>query len=122
MSYLSNSRFRLDLTNAQNALLLTSLAIQAFHMENGRYPVSLDELAPDCIEYIPADPFAPGELLRYRSANIRYVLYSVGPDGEDNAGQPIYQEDASKGAYRATGARQVKIQSRGDIVAGVNIS
>lgn len=66
------------------------------------------------------NPFAVQGPFKYRIKGENYTLYSVGPDGEDNAGTPIdapqYVEDAHvKQRYRITP------KTRGNIVAGVNI-
>lgn len=104
---------------AQNGLLLIALALRAYRLEHGRYPVTLAELAPVYVKKIPADPFALQGVFGYRIAGNTFVLYSVGPDGKDNGGVPIndpkWATPASpKGRYR------VMIESQGDIVAGVN--
>jgi len=119
---------RIDETRAdtQNALLLTLLALRAYRLEHGAYPIALSALVPGYLKAVPDDPFALSGTLRYRLAGAKFVLYSVGPDGNDDGGKPIF--DATKPAPlypRLTISDQrysVEPDSRGDIVAGVNIS
>ena len=51
----------------------------------GHLPETLAELVPTFLEAVPLDPF-DGQPLRYRHTNDLYVVYSVGPDGEDQDG------------------------------------
>ena len=77
-------------TLALNRLMRTDLAIRAFRQESGRLPRSLAELTPRYLHDPLVDPFS-GEPLRYRADGLNFQLYSVGPDGEDDGGQPIPQ-------------------------------
>ena len=62
------------------------LALQAYRMNRGSYPASLDSLVPSYLSAVPLDPFTAGNPLRYRKSGFSYLLYSVGPDGVDNGG------------------------------------
>jgi hypothetical protein len=108
-------------TRAQNALLAVSFALRAYFLEHNDYPLTLDELQQDgYLKKIPLDPFGSTGKLVYRRTKPKYVLYSVGPDGKDDGGKPIddpREATASGGEY----ARHTpRIDSQGDIVAGVN--
>jgi hypothetical protein len=103
------SRYRYVLNETQNALLITALAVTAYHQNHGRYPESLEALAPAYLPSVPIDPFSAGFPLRYRLSGGSPVLYSVGPDGKDDGGTPI-----------APAGQTPQQQSTGDIVAGVN--
>ena len=105
----------------QNRLLLVSLALRAYRLEHGGYPVSLAELAPAYLKQIPDDPFALKGAFLYRINGQKYVLYSVGPDGKDNGGTPI--DDPKLATAISPNARYniVKQDSVGDIVAGKNL-
>lgn len=116
---ISNTRFREVQTHAQNGLLLVALALHAYKLEKGRYPAALTELAPSYLKKVLEDPFALQGGFRYRSEVTRYVLYSVGPDGTDEGGRPIDDPNAADPA-RPRARHQVQLESRGDIVAGVN--
>jgi len=63
-----------------------SLALEQFRLDhNGSLPESLHELAPASAGKIPTDPF-DGMQIRYKRLAHGYLVYSVGPDGEDNEG------------------------------------
>ena len=49
-------------------------------------PEKLDELVPQFLAQIPADPF-DGKPLRYARQKAGYIVYSLGPSGVDNGGQ-----------------------------------
>jgi hypothetical protein len=70
-----------------------SIALEAYRRQNGRLPDSLQVLAPTWIDQIPADPF-DGQLLRYMRTSNGYIIYSVGPDKDDNGG--LNKEDAGR--------------------------
>lgn len=109
----TEDRVRDVANDAENQLLFASLAIRIFYLEHGRYPRWLNEL-PERIRPQLADPFGAGNF-GYHLTEKSYTLYSIGPDGQDNAGTPI--RSSSPGDVPASG---VGSQSFGDIVAGVN--
>lgn len=110
------ARLRHTDNEGQNALLITALALHAYHLEHGAYPTALSELVPAYLARVPDDPFALSGPVRYRRNGAAFVLYSVGPDGKDDGGTPI--RDTSK-----TGRSRyfVWLDSQGDIVAGQNL-
>jgi hypothetical protein len=110
------ARFRDADNDTQNNLLMASLALRAYQADHGSYPASLSQLVPSYLHSLPSDPFAVSGPLRYRKTGSKYVLYSVGPDGVDDGGKPIV--DQSQSGERRT---MVEPDSKGDIVAGVNI-
>ena len=72
---------------ARRHMAATALAIRLFEVEHGRRPASLDELVPEYLPALPADPFtAGGRPLGYLPDAPQPILYSVGADGEDNGG------------------------------------
>jgi hypothetical protein len=115
-------------SETQNELLLVTLALRAYRLEHGAYPDTLAELVPAYLTRVPSDPFALGGPLRYRREGGNYRLYSVGPDGKDDGGQPVDARRTKEGrawTQKAMGASlaqryQVREDSVGDIVAGVN--
>lgn len=112
------ARLKVAVNEADNHLLLTTLALRAYRVERGSYPQTLEELREQgYLKTLPADPFsAPGrELLCYRRDGTRYVLYSVGPDGKDDKGRAIEQKGEDGRVSYA-----VRPESTGDIVAGVS--
>jgi hypothetical protein len=65
---------------------LTILALQRYHRDNGQYPISLDALCQaGYIDSVPTDPYSDGPL-SYKTANGTFVLYSLGPDFDDDHG------------------------------------
>lgn len=79
---------------AQSRLLISLLtsaairgmALQAYFADNGTYPETLDELVPEYLETVPVDLFADAPLI-YRREQSGYVLYSLGPNMEDDGGR-----------------------------------
>jgi hypothetical protein len=53
---------------------------------NGELPDTTATLAPNLIMKIPADPF-DGQPLRFKRLESGYMVYSVGPDAEDDGGK-----------------------------------
>ena len=106
---------------SQNLLLVTTLALRSYHAEQGNYPETLAALVPATLSRVPEDPFAREGRLRYRRTDDGYLLYSVGPDGKDDGGKPI-RNPLEKGEKDTPGNRHVvRLESKGDIVAGVNV-
>src|SRR5438445_1870660 len=67
-------------------LAQTVLAVERFRLSGQRLPSDLDELVPDFLPQIQADPF-DGAPLRYKLLSKGYVVYSIGPDGHDDGGK-----------------------------------
>jgi len=65
---------------------ITGIAVERYRLENGQRPHALAELVPQHIEEVPTDPFS-GEALRYKQTENGYIVYSVGPDREDDGGR-----------------------------------
>ena len=76
------------------------LATAAYHSDHGKYPEKLKALVPKYITEIPIDPFS-GEPLKMISAKDGLILYSVGPNLEDDQGaifeDGTYGSDPTKG-------------------------
>ena len=70
---------------AHQRLAITALAIEGFRNEHGKLPEELEELVPKYLEEIFDDPFTVVEL-EYERKEQGYVIYSIGPDREDNGG------------------------------------
>jgi len=103
-----------------NELLLVTLALHTYRLEQGHYPASLAELAPAYLQKLPDDPCAAEGTFHYRLKGADYVLYSVGPDGKDDGGRPIDNPKDASATYPLWRYR-VGRESLGDIVAGINI-
>lgn len=70
--------------DASHALLQVKLELLAKYGAHGTFPAKLD--------YLPMDPFSD-DALRYRRTKAGFVLYSVGPDHQDNGGVPGTRND-----------------------------
>jgi hypothetical protein len=81
---------------ARLRLLVTDLALHAFNRENKAYPRNLSELVPRYLATVPLDPFGTSPLV-YRPGPEGGLLYSVGPDGQDDGGQPLAEKSPVAG-------------------------
>jgi hypothetical protein len=62
-------------------------ALERYRLANGKYPDSLNALAPQLLTAVPLDPI-DGHSLRYvREDDAHFVLYSVGWNQTDDSGQ-----------------------------------
>jgi hypothetical protein len=68
-----------------------AFASAAYRRDHGRYPETLEALAPRYLPRIPLDLFS-GKALTYRPAADGYLLYSVGINGQDDEGRS-YDDD-----------------------------
>jgi hypothetical protein len=99
-----------------NRLLTVQLALQAYHGEHGACPDTLNALvSAGYLSKLPDDPFALSGSFRYVHTGKGYLLYSLGPDGVDDGGKPIMDSK-----YPSRPATSLEVDSKGDIVAGVN--
>lgn len=71
---------------ARNRTAATALAAERYRRQHGRFPEKLEQLTPKFLPAVPTDPF-DGQPLRYAASENRRVVYSIGPDGVDDAGQ-----------------------------------
>ncbi len=65
-----------------------ALAAERFRVANGRFPEKPDELVPEFIEALPADPF-DGKPLRLTATADGIVIYSVGSNMTDEGGAVV---------------------------------
>lgn len=73
---------------ANTRLVVTAIAVERHRLRYGTYPETLQELVPQVIAVVPADP-ADGNPLRYqRLAKDQFLLYSIGEDLKDDGGDP----------------------------------
>ena len=70
---------------ALRRILLVELALENYHDARGHYPETLDELMPDELVELPVDPFTGGPL-KYRVTSEGFLVYSVGPNRQDDRG------------------------------------
>lgn len=82
---------------AKRRTLLTAIALERHRLaHDGRLPGRLEELVPRFLPAVPQDAFAEGPLL-YRALPSGYVVYSVGPDRQDNRGRD--RDNKAKGPF-----------------------
>jgi len=62
-----------------------ALAVERHRLAIGDLPEKLTDLAPAYLASVPEDPF-DGEVLRYKQLDAGFVVYSVGPDQQDDGG------------------------------------
>jgi len=73
---------------ASHQATLTILALARWRAEKGEYPASLDQLtAAGLLTDLPMDPFSDKPVI-YRRTGDNFILYSLGPNFEDNGGKP----------------------------------
>ena len=72
------------------SLARTGLAVERFRGAQGRLPERLEELVPEWLEEMPADPWNDGKPLSYRvREDGEFVVYSYGQDREDDDGVEV---------------------------------
>jgi len=77
-----------DMKTARIREAQIALALSAYDAEHGRYPGSLSELEAEGWQ-LPTDPFG-GESFHYRVEGEGFVVWSVGPDMDDDAAAKDY--------------------------------
>lgn len=75
-----------DLAMVQRDLAVVALGLCAYKADNGKYPQSLDALAPKYLQKAP-DDFCSGKSFIYKTTGQGYVLYSVGENMKDDGGK-----------------------------------
>jgi hypothetical protein len=82
----SNALVRFADAETARRLTVTAIALKRYHLAHHAYPASLRDLVPQYLAEVPRD-FMDGKPLRYTlQPDGNFLLYSVGEDGEDNAG------------------------------------
>jgi hypothetical protein len=83
---LVNSPRKFALAQATVNLARTACALERRRLAQGKYPQTLDVLAPQFIAKVPHDPIG-GQPLHYRPTDDgQFILYSVGWNEEDDGG------------------------------------
>jgi hypothetical protein len=75
--------FRRDRAVLRTAII--GLALERYRLEKGYWPKELTELVPAYLPAVPCDPF-DGRETRYKTLPDGVIVYSVGPDGQDDGG------------------------------------
>jgi hypothetical protein len=72
-------------TRAQLRCAVAALALERYRHDHGDWPKKLTDLEGKYLTSVPVDPY-DRQPLRYRPTDDGVVVYSVGPDREDNGG------------------------------------
>ncbi len=73
---------------ARQAALMLALASQLYHRQHGDWPAKLEDLMPDILPKLPADPFGKsGETLLLKRDGDELLIYSVGTNQLDDGGK-----------------------------------
>jgi len=117
------AQFKDVICQTQNHLLTVAFSLRAYDVEHGQYPKSLKELVPSYLKAIPTDPFTNSASLSYGLVGKKYVLYSIGPDGQNNGGTASAdgKKQPKNPGNKPGGLSWISNGSTGDIVAGVNL-
>lgn len=75
------------------------LALKVYKERNGTYPEELDKLTPHLLREIPLDPFTGKDLI-YSKSKDGFLLYSFGPNMEDDGGMPRFRGKAKTEAEK----------------------
>lgn len=74
-----------------------ALAAERFRMNTGQFPTTADQLVPEFLETVPADPY-DGKPLRLATTEEGIVVYSVGENAVDDRGEVVPAEGERFGA------------------------
>ena len=67
---------------------MLSLASQLYHRQHGDWPTKLEDLVPDILSKLPADPYGKsGETLLLKRDGDELIIYSVGTNQMDDGGK-----------------------------------
>lgn len=80
---------------AEERAAIAVLAIERYRRQRGELPDTLDDLVPDYLAAVPADP-CDGHPLRFVKRRGGYAVYSVGMDLVDQLGQVESSEERPK--------------------------
>jgi hypothetical protein len=80
-------------SNARRRLLICDLAIRLYQAEYGKLPERLEQLAPEYLRELPIDPFSGRPPVYRPRGEAAFLLYSIGPDGNDDGGMPTEKDN-----------------------------
>jgi hypothetical protein len=82
---------------AARDVVVAATALKRFQIKYGKWPQTLDELAPEFLPAMPMDLY-DGKPLKYHSnTDGTFLLYSVGDDGRDDGGDTTPAKSSSSG-------------------------
>jgi len=81
---------------AEFDVLIAAVALELYELERGQAPENLQALVPTYLPELPHDPFDSFGALKYaKRPENGWVVYSFGPDRQDNQGLQEYDEKDS---------------------------
>lgn len=83
---------------------LLAVAAERYRLKHGHWPQRSDDLLPDFLSVVPFDPF-DGKPLRTKRTEQGIIIYSVGDNGRDDAGD--LQNSRDRGLYLLDPARRL---------------
>jgi hypothetical protein len=78
---------------SRRRMAATALAIRLFELDHGHRPQTLNELVPEYLPSVPADPMSSNGVIQYLPNAEHPRLYSIGPDGIDDGGEYVYKSE-----------------------------
>lgn len=115
MPSLSSMRKSIEAGRGERDGVLVGIAIELYHRDHSSWPKSLPELAPRYLPQMPVDRIT-GEPLHYKVVDDRPLVYSVGADGDDDAGSVPREDDGKPNSYLASPANMFGTPIDGDWV------
>ncbi len=93
----SFQKLTVNATRATNAARMaqTACALERHRLAHGAYPETLAVLVPAYLPSIPKDVINGAPLHYSRNADGTFLLYSFGPDGDDDSGSRITDDKAA---------------------------
>ncbi len=82
--------FKRATLNAMFETARVGMACKVYKNMHGDFPEDLDELSPELLEDIPADPFT-GDRLIYKKQDSGIIVYSVGSNLKDDGGKGTWR-------------------------------
>jgi len=77
-------------------IAVAAVGLKRYQLKYGKYPADLSLLVPEFVPRVPVDP-VDGKPLRYRlDVDGTFLLYSVGPNGKDDGGNPSHATKRSQ--------------------------
>ncbi len=84
-------RNRIALSDGERDGLFIGLALELYHRQHHQWPSSLADLSPQWLPETPVDRIT-GKPLKYKIVDDRPLVYSVGPDHDDDGGRPTEKD------------------------------
>jgi hypothetical protein len=73
---------------ATRRVLRAGIAMYRYRAKNSAFASKLEDLVPEFLDALPEDPYTRGPLRFRRMGDDSWAVYSVGPDGADDGGEP----------------------------------